>query len=44
MAAANVMEGGRGGADLPSGDSDRVKSHLGKYYAKIGDEAPWDRD
>jgi hypothetical protein len=44
MAAANVMEGGRGGADLPAGDVDRVKSHLAKYYAKMGDEAPWDRD
>jgi hypothetical protein len=22
---------------------DRVKSHLAKYYAKLGDEAPWDR-
>src|SRR3954466_10965815 len=37
MAAANVMEGGRGGADLPAGDVDRVKSHLAKYYTKMGD-------
>jgi hypothetical protein len=43
MAAANVMEGGRGGADLPARDVDRVKSHLAKYYKKMGDEAPWDR-
>src|SRR6185437_13880069 len=27
MAAANVMEGGRGGVDLPPRDVDRVKSH-----------------
>jgi hypothetical protein len=40
MAAANVMEGGRGGADLPSSDVDRVKSHLAKYYAKMDDDAP----
>jgi hypothetical protein len=44
MAAANVMEGGRGGADLPAGDVDRVKSHLAKYYKKMGDDAPWERD
>jgi hypothetical protein len=44
MAAANVMEGGRGGADLPSSDVDRVKSHLAKYYAKMDDDAPWNRD
>lgn len=44
MAAGNVMAGGRGGVDLPSKDVDRVKSHLAKYYAKMGDEAPWGRD
>lgn len=44
MAAGNVMQGGRGGVDLPDGDADRVKSHLAKYYDKMGDEAPWQRD
>jgi hypothetical protein len=44
MAAGNVMQGGRGGADLPDADVDRVKSHLAKYYAKMGEEPPWDRD
>ena len=44
MAAGNVMAGGRGGVDLPSKDVDRVKSHLAKYYAKMGDDAPWERD
>jgi hypothetical protein len=43
MAAANVMQGGRGGAQLPVGDIDRVRSHLAKYYAKMGEDAPWDR-
>jgi hypothetical protein len=42
MAAGNVMQGGRGGADLPKDDVDRVKSHLAKYYAKMGDTAPWE--
>jgi hypothetical protein len=43
MAAGNVMQGSRGGVDLPAKDIDRVKSHLAKYYAKMGDTAPWDR-
>jgi hypothetical protein len=44
MAAAAVMQGSRGGVDLPASDVDRVRSHLAKYYAKMGEEAPWERD
>ena len=44
MAAGNVMQGARGGVDLPAEEIDRVKSHLARYYAKMGDTAPWDRD
>jgi hypothetical protein len=44
MAAGNVMQGARGGVDIPDDDVDRVKSHLAKYYAKMDEEAPWDRD
>ena len=44
MAAGNVMQGSRGGVDLPAGDIDRVKSHLARYYSKMGETAPWDRD
>jgi hypothetical protein len=44
MAAGNVMQGSRGGAKLPEADIDRVKSHLARYYKKMGDTAPWDRD
>ncbi len=40
MAAGNVMQGARGGVDMPGKDVDRVKSHLAKYYAKMGDTAP----
>ena len=42
MAAAAVMQGSRGGVDLPAKDVDRVKSHLAKYYRKMDDTAPWD--
>jgi hypothetical protein len=43
MAAGAVMQGARGGVDLPESDRDRVKSHLAKYYAKMDDTAPWER-
>ena len=42
MAAANVMQGGRGGVDLPRKDADGVKSHLAKYYKKMDESAPWE--
>ena len=44
MAAGNVMQGARGGIDLPDKDAQRVRNHLAKYYAKMGDDAPWERD
>ena len=44
MAAGAIMDGARGGIDMPKGDVDRVKSHLAKYYKKMGDTAPWERD
>ncbi len=43
MAAGGVMQGARGGADLPRDDIPRVKQHLAKYYEKMGEAAPWDR-
>ena len=42
MAAGNVMQGARGGVDLPEDEAGRVKGHLARYYAKMGDTAPWD--
>jgi hypothetical protein len=41
MAAGNVLQGARGGVDIPSGEVDRVKAHLARYYEKMGDTAPW---
>ena len=43
MAAGNVMQGSRGGVDLPEQDIGRVRSHLAKYYRKMGEDAPWER-
>jgi hypothetical protein len=44
MAAGNVMQGARGGIDLPESDITRVRNHLTKYYKKMGETAPWERD
>jgi hypothetical protein len=44
MAAGAIMQGGRGGVDLPAKDITRVKNHLAKYYKKMGEVAPWERD
>jgi hypothetical protein len=44
MAAGNVMQGARGGVDIPDTDAERVRNHLAKYYAKMDDQAPWERD
>jgi hypothetical protein len=43
MIAGAIMNGARGGIDLPKDDIDKVKSHLAKYYKKMGDEPPWER-
>lgn len=43
MAAGNVMQGGRGGVDLPADDVDKVKRHLAKYYRKLDEAPPWER-
>jgi hypothetical protein len=44
ISAGGIMQGARGGVDLPKGDVDRVKSHLARYYAKMGDTPPWEDD
>jgi hypothetical protein len=42
ISAAGVMQGARGGANLPEKDVERVKSHLARYYRKMHDKPPWD--
>ena len=42
FAAAAVMQGSRGGVDVPDKDRDRITSHLGKYYAKLDETPPWE--
>jgi hypothetical protein len=38
------VDGARGGIDIPSDEVDRVKNHLAKYYKKMGETPPWERD
>jgi hypothetical protein len=44
ISAAGVMQGARGGADLPHDDIDGVKRHLARYYKKMDDTPPWEQD
>jgi len=44
IAVGNIMQGSHGGIDLPKSDITRVKNHLAKYYRKMGETAPWERD
>jgi hypothetical protein len=42
MAAAAVLQGSRGGIDLPPSEVSRVKNHLARYYSKMDDTPPWE--
>jgi hypothetical protein len=41
MAAAGVLDGARGGVNIPPADAERAKAHLAKYYRKMDDTPPW---
>jgi len=43
-AAGAALMGARGGVDIPSGDVDGVKSHLGRHYEEFDKEPPWERE
>lgn len=42
-AAGGVVQGARGGVDVPEKDIGRIKALLARYYAKMGEKAPWVR-
>jgi len=42
MSAGGIMQGARGGVDIPKSDMDQVKSHLAKYYRKMDRTPPWE--
>lgn len=41
QAVAVVLEGGRGGVDLPDDVVDDVRAKVEAYYEEMGDEVPW---
>ena len=43
MSAAGVVDGARGGVDLPQRDVAGVKHSLERYYEKMDEEAPWQK-
>ena len=40
-AVAQVLEGARGGVDLPDDVLQEVREKVEKYYERMGEEAPW---
>lgn len=43
FAAAGAVQGARGGVDIPDAELAGVKSHLGRYYAKLDMTPPWEK-
>jgi hypothetical protein len=41
FAVAQVLEGARGGVDLPRDVQASVRRKVESYYRKMGEEAPW---
>jgi outer membrane biosynthesis protein TonB len=44
VAAAVVIQGGRGGVNIPEGDMGSVKAHIAKHYHQFDEKAPWERE
>ncbi len=42
ISAAAVMQGSRGGVDLPPADVPAVQNVLARYYKKMGATPPWE--
>jgi hypothetical protein len=43
IAAAGIVDGARGGLDVPDADRPKLRRHLARYYAKMNEQPPWDR-
>jgi phage I-like protein len=44
MAAAAVLQGARGGVDIPDSDMGAVKRHIAQHYHQWGEKAPWEKE
>lgn len=43
FAASGVIQGARGAVNISDSDIAIIKSHLGKYYKRIGETPPWEK-
>jgi len=43
-ACASVLQGGRGGVDIPDADKATAKAVLNGYYTRLGETPPWESD
>jgi hypothetical protein len=41
-AAAGIVDGARGGLDVPESDVPKLRRHLARYYSKLDEQPPWD--
>ncbi len=41
IAAAGIVDGARGGLNVPDGDLPKLRRHLERYYRKMGERPPW---
>lgn len=41
ISAAAVVDGARGGVDVPDSDRPKLRRQLDRYYDKMGETAPW---
>ena len=44
IAAAAVLQGARGGVDIPASELPAVKRHIARHYHQWGEKAPWERE
>jgi hypothetical protein len=42
IAAADIVDGARGGLDVPDRDLPKLRRHLARYYAKMNTSPPWE--
>ena len=43
FAVAVVLQGGRGGLNVPEADKEKIKKKVAVYYHRMGEEPPWNR-
>lgn len=44
IASGNVLQGARGGVDIPDGDVAGVRRHLGRHYREFDLTPPWEQE